>query len=277
MATSPQGIPYKDLKHFVNVDGQCIYTRGWAPSDNIKLRGLCLILHGATEHSGRFSKIAIPLTGLGVMVYAHDHVGHGQSEGDRVDITDFHIYVRDTLQHVDIIKEKYPKLPIFLIGNSMGGAIAILTAMERPKQFTSVVTIGPAIKLNESLISDSYQNKKIIPETLTRDPKEIELFRTDPLVYHDVMKPRFLSQLHSATMEIQSKMASVCWSFFILHGDADVLCDIEGSKMMVEKAQSTDKRLQVYPGHYHALAAEPPQNAVVVLRDITSWIGTRLP
>ncbi len=49
-------------------------------------------------------------------------VGHGQSEGERMDIQNFQIYIRDVLQHIDIMKGRY-KLPVFIIGHSMVGHI----------------------------------------------------------------------------------------------------------------------------------------------------------
>lgn len=46
-------------------------------------------------------------------------VGHGKSEGDRVHIEDFQIYVRDVIQHIGILKAKYGDVPFFLFGHSM--------------------------------------------------------------------------------------------------------------------------------------------------------------
>lgn len=46
-------------------------------------------------------------------------VGHGQSEGERMVVSDFHVFIRDVLQHVDIMQKDYPGLPVFLLGHSM--------------------------------------------------------------------------------------------------------------------------------------------------------------
>ncbi len=48
-------------------------------------------------------------------------VGHGQSEGERMNIKDFQVYVRDSLQHIDLMKSRHPNLPVFIIGHSMVG------------------------------------------------------------------------------------------------------------------------------------------------------------
>lgn len=46
-------------------------------------------------------------------------VGHGQSEGERMVVSDFHVFIRDVLQHVDVMQKDYPGLPVFLLGHSM--------------------------------------------------------------------------------------------------------------------------------------------------------------
>ena len=46
-------------------------------------------------------------------------VGHGKSDGDRIHINDFDIYVQDVVQHVELLKAKHPGLPLFIVGESM--------------------------------------------------------------------------------------------------------------------------------------------------------------
>lgn len=46
-------------------------------------------------------------------------VGHGQSEGERMNIKDFQIFIRDSLQHIDLMKSRHPDLPVFIVGHSM--------------------------------------------------------------------------------------------------------------------------------------------------------------
>lgn len=48
-------------------------------------------------------------------------VGHGQSEGERVIVKEFQVYVRDSLQHIDLMKSRHPDLPVFIVGHSMVG------------------------------------------------------------------------------------------------------------------------------------------------------------
>ncbi|XP_069353793.1 monoglyceride lipase isoform X1 [Eulemur rufifrons] len=60
-------------------------------------------------------------------------------------VSDFQVFVRDVLQHVDVMQKDHPGLPVFLLGHSMGGAIVILTAAERPGHFAGMVLISPLV------------------------------------------------------------------------------------------------------------------------------------
>lgn len=90
-------------------------------------------------------------------------VGHGLSEGARIDVDSYEIYVRDVIQHLEIMKTKHPDLPLFIIGESMvctytlrtdghvivmssqGGLITALTVVERPQLLTGVILSAPTI------------------------------------------------------------------------------------------------------------------------------------
>lgn len=286
---SPQGVPYADLPHIVNADGLYLFCRYWEPAG--PPRALVFVSHGAGEHSGPYEGIAQTLKDQSLLVFAHDHVGHGQSEGERMNIKDFEIYIRDVLQHVDLMKSRHPDLPVFILGHSMGGAISILTACERPNDFTGVVLIGPMIQLNSesatpfkvcmakvaNYMLPSLNLGPIESKWISRDKTQVEAYENDELIYHGGMRVSFAVQLMGATARIKKEIPSINWPFLILHGDADKLCDIGGSEMMYENAQSLDKKLKIYEGAYHALHHELPEVAESVLKEVSSWITERLP
>ncbi|XP_028335492.1 monoglyceride lipase isoform X10 [Physeter macrocephalus] len=69
---TPQSVPYQDLPHLVNADGQYLFCRYWKPSG--APRALVFVSHGAGEHCGRYDELARMLVGLELLVFAHDHV-----------------------------------------------------------------------------------------------------------------------------------------------------------------------------------------------------------
>nr|XP_057940772.1 monoglyceride lipase isoform X5 [Doryrhamphus excisus] len=261
------------------------------PTETLKW-ALVFIAHGAGEHCGPYDEIAETLKEeMSLLVFAHDHVGHGQSEGDRMNIKDFQVYIRDSLQHIDLMRSRHPDLPVFIVGHSMGGAISILVACERPTDFAGVVLIAPMVQMNPdsatpfkvflakilnhmlpSLTLGSIESKWV-----SRDKKQVEAYDTDELNFHGGLRISFGMQLMGAAARIERAITSVSWPFLLLHGDADKLCDIRGSKMMFEKAPSSDKKLKVYEGGYHALHHDLPDVVESVLKEVTSWIRERLP
>ncbi|MBN3302069.1 monoglyceride lipase isoform X2 [Amia ocellicauda] len=286
---SPQGVPYKDLPHIINADGQYLFCRYWTPES--QPRGLLFIVHGAGEHCGGYSDLAQMLAEHSLLVFAHDHLGHGQSEGDRMVISDFHIFIRDSLQHIDLMRSRHPGLPVFVVGHSMGGAISILTVCERPNDFAGVVLIAPMVQMNpESATPFKVFMAKLLnhlvpsmslgaidSKWISRDQKEVQAYDADVLNYHGGLRISFGMQLMNAATKIEKALPGISWPFLLLHGDNDKLCDIKGSQMMHEKAQSQDKKLKVYSGAYHALHHELPDTTSSVLKEISTWIVQRLP
>ena len=46
-------------------------------------------------------------------------MGHGKSEGERVMVQTFDVYVDDVFYHIDEVRKSHPELPVYLFGHSM--------------------------------------------------------------------------------------------------------------------------------------------------------------
>ncbi|XP_055269399.1 monoglyceride lipase isoform X1 [Moschus berezovskii] len=310
---TPQNIPYQDLPHLVNADGQYLFCRYWKPSG--APRALVFMSHGAGEHCGRYDELAQMLVGLGLLVFAHDHIGHGQSEGERMVVSDFHVFVRDVLQHVDAMQRDHPGLPIFLLGHSMGGAISILTAAERPGHFSGMVLISPLVVANPdsvtlfkdppkslqevfqltvrtvvswmpaslwvfaakvlNLVLPNMSLGRIDSSVLSRNKTEVDIYNADPLVCREGVKVCFGVQLLNAVSRVERALPGLTLPFLLLQGSADRLCDSRGAYLLMESAKSQDKTLKIYEGAYHILHKELPEVTGSVFREINAWVSQR--
>uniref|UniRef100_A0A3P9BVB8 Monoglyceride lipase n=1 Tax=Maylandia zebra TaxID=106582 RepID=A0A3P9BVB8_9CICH len=267
-------------------NGLHLFCRYWEPTGQPRALYLC---PWSWEHCGPYDEMHRTeklLAGI-----AHDHVGHGQSEGDRMNIKDFQIYIRDSLQHIDLMKSHHPDLPVFIVGHSMGGAISILTACERPGDFVGVVLIAPLVQMNPESATPfkvfmakllnhmlpSLTMGSIESKWLSRDKRQVEAYDADELNYHGGMRVSFGMQLMAAVERMQREIPSISWPFLLLHGDADKLCDIRGSRMMYDNSPSTDKKIKIYEGGYHALHHDLPEVAESVLKELTTWITEHIP
>ena len=133
--------------YFVNKDKMQIFWRCWLPQDG-QPKGIVILCHGLSEHSGRYGAFAASLIKSGFGVYALDHQGHGLSEGDRSYVNRFQDLVQDVLQFTDIVKGQHVQLArrFFLVGHSMGGLIAVHTVLANAQQYAGVVLSAPALK-----------------------------------------------------------------------------------------------------------------------------------
>ncbi len=106
------------------------------------------MIHGMAEHIGRYDELAAYLAERGICVVGHDHLGHGGSvrskehygffeekEGNRCVIGDIHRLRR-------LIQKKYPGVPFFMLGHSMGSFLLRQYLMYRPEGICGVLILG---------------------------------------------------------------------------------------------------------------------------------------
>lgn len=102
----------------------------WQSDTNKVPKAILQIIHGMAEYIERYDEFAQFLNDNNILVVGHDHLGHGESvdietplmgyfaKGESADIL-----VEDTYQITNYIKKRYPSLPIFILGHSMGSFV----------------------------------------------------------------------------------------------------------------------------------------------------------
>jgi alpha-beta hydrolase superfamily lysophospholipase len=120
-------------------------VRAWHPDH--EARRAVFIVHGLAEHAGRYQHVAEGFTDRGWSVVAADLRGHGQTTGKRghaasIDqlMDDVHFVIVDATNRFDIHEW-------LLYGHSMGGAIALLSALQFPNSVRACIATGPATAL----------------------------------------------------------------------------------------------------------------------------------
>jgi len=128
---------------FKGVEGLKIYYQGWTPETP---KAVIQLVHGGFEHSGRYQFVVNALIPEGYAIYADDHRGHGKSEGIRNYVDSFDQYIEDERILYDIIKEKHPNLPIFMLGHSLGSFIAIYFTKKYENLLHGLILSGTGTK-----------------------------------------------------------------------------------------------------------------------------------
>lgn len=105
-----------------------LHCMEWIPSGEVK--AIVQIAHGMMEHVGRYREFAEFLAGHGIYVLGNDHLGHGKTAAAAEDRGYFGEHggavsvIRDMRRVTVHAQRKYPGVPIFLLGHSMGSFFA---------------------------------------------------------------------------------------------------------------------------------------------------------
>jgi alpha-beta hydrolase superfamily lysophospholipase len=266
------------------VGGRRIFRRQW-PAEG-EPRGVVAIAHGAGEHSGRYEHVAARLVGEGWAVYALDHRGHGRSEGPRALIDRMDNAVADLDLLVVEAAAEHPDRPVFLLGHSMGGTVALCYALRHQQRLTGLILSGPLAAMEAapaatrvaarvlSVIAPRAPLIAVDPSLVSRDAAVVEAYVADPLVHHGKLPVRTVTELASAIDSFPDRVRAITLPSLIMYGTADALCPPRGSVMLGERIGGADKNLLAYDGLYHEILNEPEQARV--LDDMCSWLDARV-
>ncbi|XP_035828232.1 monoglyceride lipase isoform X2 [Aplysia californica] len=216
--------------------------------------------------------------------------GHGQSGGSRMHITDFRHYVRDVFQHVEVVQKRFPGVPVYVLGHSMGGAVSLVAVLDRPDFFAGMILIGPVVTPEQDTVGPvriffgklmarifpHFPVLQISDEEISRDKAIVQKYKDDPLVYHGWMKAKWALSLLSALMEIEEKLTTIKLPFLVLHGGDDRIVSSKGSETLHKLAESTDKTIKIYPEGFHQLHADVEPVRSDSCKNIVDWLAKRV-
>lgn len=129
---------------FVTADDQTLPLLAWLPPGQPS--AVILAVHGIDDHAGSFAEAGLGWAAQGIAVYAYDQRGFGAAPGRGFwpGWAPLAIDVRDALT---VLRQRYPGVPVVLLGASMGGAVTIAaeTAISPPARPDRLVLLAPAV------------------------------------------------------------------------------------------------------------------------------------
>jgi acylglycerol lipase len=279
----------KRMKHqegfFKGVRDTDIYYQYWLPESEPK--AILLVVHGLAEHSGRYMNVVNHLVPSGYAVYGLDHIGHGKSDGERVYVERFQDYTTTLKKYFDMIRKWQPEKPIFLIGHSMGGLISAAYLLEHQGELSGAVLSGPGIKVPDNISQATIFVGKLLSiimpkagliqldaEGVSRDPKVVDAYINDPLVYTGKTTARLCAELLKTTQRVTDQATKIRLPIMIIQGSGDKLVDPSGAQLLYDLVGSGDKMIKIYDGFYHEVFNEPEHEQV--LNDVNKWLETHL-
>lgn len=272
-------------KNFITADGSKLPLRQWLPASK-KPEAVIIALHGFNDYSAFFRKPAQYFQQQNIASYAYDLRGFGGSE-NRGLWAGNETYREDLALFTQLIAEKHPQTPIYLLGESMGGAVIIITAAQmKLPQVEGVILAAPALWSRDFmpwyqtsllwLLSYSMPWLTLTGESVGVVASDnIEWLRTlgrDPLV----IKATRVEAVHGLTDlmdEAMAKSSDLTIKTLLLYGEKDQLIPLEPTAHFINNLSQHDKSQKTigcYQNGYHLLLHD--LQASLVWQDLKSWM-----
>ncbi len=269
---------------FVSFDNTKLPLRMWLPDDDIK--GVVIALHGFNDYSNFIKDSVSFFNKRKLAIYAYDQRGFGQSL-TRGRWSGWQAMTADLATFITVIKQQvHPDTPVYILGDSMGGAVAIVTmAQSNPPDVNGVILAAPAVWARSEM--PFYQRfalwiaahtvpwVKVTGQSLGITASDnVEMLRRlgkDPLIIKEsrIEVLYGLSNLMDKAFDSAERFRV---SSLILYGEKDEIIPwkpvLDFYKRLPLKGDQ--QKMILYENGYHMLLRD--LQAEKVLKDIAAWI-----
>lgn len=264
-------------------DGYRLPLTSWRPDE--APAAVVLGLHGFNDYRNAFAAAGKFFAGNRVLLIAYDQRGFGET-AQRGIWPGSERLVRDALAIGELICAQYPRQPVYLLGVSMGGAVA-MQALQAGGCFSGVILVAPAVwgwqsmpwwqrtllkgmthitpglKLTAKGLDITPSDNEDMLHALGRDPLVIKETRVDAIYgLTDLMDSAFRQDPCLGRPAL------------LLYGEKDeIIPPAPTCKLLACRDTACKARMRtvLYPNGYHMLLRD--LQAEVVYRDILAWLG----
>lgn len=281
-APAPVAPPVMAANVVQSVDGALLGLQQW-PAE--QPRAVIIAVHGMNDYSNNF---ALPgawwAKNAGITTYAYDQRGFGRSPGFGY-WTGHETMMADLRAVVAAARAANPGLPVYVLGHSMGAAVAIAADAEEPLDAEGLILAAPGVwggsalpipyRLTLNMAATIAPGKTLTGERAGRQATDnIEVLRQmyrDPLVIKETRMDailgvvRVMGKAYGAAEEVEGDI-------LFLIGEKDEIIPL---KAMEKTAGRLDGEIDVrrYPDGWHLLFRD--LQAETVWRDVADWVMTR--
>jgi len=260
------------------------HCREWT-AEGIPRAGIFLV-HGLSDHGGRFDHMARFFASKGYVFFAADLRGNGLSGGKRGHFDSIGQILSDLDFLTDKAIEKFPDIPWVLYGQSMGGNLVIRYCLHHPERFKAAVASSPWLRLSDPpsvvvrligniiarLLPSLSLSNGIKPGQLSHDDKVNDAYHNDPLI-HGRITPGTFSVISDSGEWCIENASGIAVPLLLMHGDADPITSFDASTQF--KANSRDLcTFKSWSGMYHELHNEPEKQDILLF--VEQWISNVL-
>ncbi|MGH1437598.1 MAG: lysophospholipase [Lewinella sp.] len=265
----------------------------WQTADGIKIYGIdwpcekpCAVvgvIHGLGEHIHRYEHLVEYFHQHNIAVVGYDRRGHGRSGGKKGHTVSYKAFLDEIGQLAVEAEERYPNVPLFLYGHSMGGNLLLNYIIRRHPNVKGAIVSAPHIRLafqpSVVMLTMGRVMKRIFPgftqpngldvEQISRDKGEVEKYINDPYVHNKLTAITGMSMLEAAEALDKYKGAFPV-PLLLMHGGEDGLTSPQGSEDFVGRITG-NVTFKKWEGLYHEIHNEPEREEVMAM--MVNWIN----
>jgi len=267
-----------------STDRLAMYAQSWEP-EGTPQAVVCLV-HGLGEHSGRYAHVGKAFSEAGFALAGFDLRGHGKSGGPLGHTPSFDALMDDTDAFIDLVSGRFPGLPRFLYGHSLGGNLVINFGLRRKTDLAGLIATGPWLKLAfqppsskvllgkmmNNLLPGFSQASGLETAALSRDTAVVQAYENDPLV-HDRISARMFVNLFDAGLWALDHAAEIRLPLLLMHSGIDRITSLEASSQFAKSA-GEKVTLRIWDSLYHEIHNEPEQREVFAF--MIDWMKSQL-
>lgn len=288
--TVPMGLPAATPQltddRIVAADGTILPLTTWKPDGTP--RAVILALHGFNDYSNAFAEPGPEWTAQGIITYAYDQRGFGRSR----DIglwPGTETLVADLETTTGLIAKRHPGIPLYVLGESMGGAVVMVAAAQhRLAPASGVILIAPAVRGRETLNMFDRAGLWFFAHTVPwlagqpggrafHYPSDniamLRKYSRDPLVIKDTRIDAVWGLVNLMDAGLNAARQFDAPALIQIGGRDDLIPD-SPTKLMIERLPASPpagpRRIAVYADGYHMLLRD--LHGELPIRDIAFWV-----
>lgn len=270
-------------------DGTPLANYAWPPAPNVRPpvagQGVpsIYLMHGLSEHAGRYDRLARWLAARGWTVGAHDHRGHGRSGGQPATLSRQDDLVTDAVDRLRAWTRAQGRPPI-LLAHSLGALVAARIALHRLAELDGLVLSSPPFVVNVPLwvrrslawmslhAPDLRVPHSLAPARISHDRAVVKAYRSDPLVRRRITGrlARFVDE--AGRDALRQAHLLPCRTLLMVAGD-DSIVAAEGSRQFAQRAPAELLTLRWYDTAWHEIFNETAPIADPVYADLDEWLA----
>jgi len=274
---------------FPNADGTPLFYRHWpaVPSPQAPtVKAVLVLVHGLGGHSGLFQPVAEALAPLGYDLWALDLRGNGRSPGQRGHVARWAEFRQDVAAFVQCVASQAPAVPWFLLGHSMGGAIALDSVLHNPDPWQGLILSAPTLgdvgvsplrfaiaRLLSQLWPTFSLSTGVRADTAVHDPAVLAQHQQDTL-RHSRSSVRLATEYLATIDWLRGNAHTLPVPLLLLQGGSDRVSLPAGNRAAFDRLGAPDKQWREYPDSYHELFDD--LDAPTILADLAHWLDQQL-